>query len=152
VEGFTQTFPELSPGVQIGGWAASHVTLHFGHGGGPSTLQEDGLVMFQAGVAVATGVAPDWAAWPFGLVFSPPTAAMGKITHAISTIVTARMLFFIDYFCRFQAVAGTPKPARFRCFLKGSHDSSPRRATQDPTKTPRVSQRMVDIHPFANAE
>ncbi len=91
-----QTPPELSPGVQIGGWAASHVTLHFGHGGGPSTLQDEGLVMFHAGVAVAAGVAPDLADWTFALVFSPPTAAMGKITHAMNKIVTASILFFID--------------------------------------------------------
>lgn len=94
------------------------MTLHFGQGGGPSTLQEDGLVISHAGVAVGTAVAPDWAdpdfAWAFVLVFSPPTAAMGKITHAINKIVTAIILFFIDSFCRFQALPPPLRPARRR--------------------------------------
>lgn len=104
-----QTLPELSPGVQIGGWAAGQVTLHFGHGGGPSTLQLEGLVISQAGVAVGAGVAPFEVAdsalvWAFALGFSPPTAAMGKITHAINKIVTAIILFFIDYFLSLSIV------------------------------------------------
>jgi len=138
LDGFVQTSPELSPGMQIGGWAASHVTLHFGHGGGPSTLQEDGLVMSQAGVAVGAGVAPDLAdlaAWAFDLVFSPPTAAIGKITHAMNKIVTASILFFIDYLCRFQ-FAGAPKPVASRRTLsqKGAiipHRKDRRKIRQD---------------------
>lgn len=121
-----QTVPVLSPGVQIGGCAAAQVTLHFGQGGGPSTLQEEGLVMSHAGVAVGTGVEP-LADWAFDLVFSPPTAVIGKITHARNIIVTARILFFIDYFYVACKIAGAPTLAVCcrDAFSKGSHDSPP---------------------------
>ena len=91
--GRTQTLAEpsneFSPGVQTAGCPALQVTEHLGHGGGPSTLQEDGFVMSHPGVVVAVGVAT------FDLVFSPPTADMGKSTIAINEIITAIILSFI---------------------------------------------------------
>lgn len=108
VEAFTQTFPELSPGVQIGGCPALQVTEHFSQGGGPSTLHEDGLLMSQLGVGVATGVsfalaASDLAGF-LDFFFSVPPADTGKITHTISKIVTAISLSFIFTFCLLSKV------------------------------------------------
>jgi hypothetical protein len=45
----------LSPEVQAGVSPGLHVMVHFGHGGGPTALQEAGWVRFHPGVALGDG-------------------------------------------------------------------------------------------------
>jgi hypothetical protein len=102
-EGFTQILAEppdeLSPGIQTGLCPAPQVTEHFGQGGGPSTLQEDGFVRSHPTVAVAVGVATfDLLDPTFGLVFSAPTAEIGRSSVANNKIMTAIILSFINSF------------------------------------------------------
>ena len=102
-EGFTQTLAEpldeLSPGIQTGLCPAPQVTEHFGQGGGPSTLQEDGFVRSHPTVAVAVGVATfDLLDPTFGLVLSAPTAEIGRSSVASNKIMTAIILSFINSF------------------------------------------------------
>jgi hypothetical protein len=116
VDGVTQTFPALSPGVQIGGCAASQVTLHFGQGGGPSTLQEEGFVMSQPGVGEGLPLfdLPEPVFdWTFALLLSLPTAAIGRSTATINQIVTANILSFINsfYLSAFEYPQGHPSQA-----------------------------------------
>jgi hypothetical protein len=97
--------------MQIGACPPGQVMVHFSHGGGPSTVQDDGLVISHAGVAVADGVAPCATAASlfersFALLFSLPTADIGNSVRVINNkIVTAINLSFIKLFCRFQTSA-----------------------------------------------
>jgi hypothetical protein len=79
-----QVAPSLSPGVQVGGCPELQVTLQGGHGGGPSTEHEDGIVRFHAGVEVAEGTAVGLplALCAFGLVDSAWTGDGGESTSS----------------------------------------------------------------------
>ena len=70
---------ELSPGMQVGDFSAGQVMLHLGHGGGPSTLHDDGLVMSHCGVGVAVGT--------LAALVGAAIASDGDRTRAISRIM-----------------------------------------------------------------
>jgi hypothetical protein len=142
VEGLVQVVPSLSPGEQIGGCPVTQVTLHGVQGGGPSTVQEDGIVRFQAGVAVAEGIAVGLllAPWALGLADSAWTGEGGEST--ISEIIEseesrkieiASNFSFIGYFCLlFSSRHASHHQRRPMAVLKrrhscwsGMHDASP---------------------------
>ena len=96
--------------------------MHFGQGGGPSTLQDAGFERSHPGVAVGVADATlDLFAPPLpstlDLLFSLPTAARGKSIRTINKIVTAIFLSFIKSFC-FSNVGSAIYPTRVRRFGK----------------------------------
>jgi hypothetical protein len=118
--------------------------VHFGQGGGPSTLQDAGFERSHPGVAVGVADATfDLFAPPFpstlDLPFSLPTAARGKSVRTINKIVTAIFLSFIKFSC-FSNVGSAIYPTRVRRLWEGSHLSSPGGTRQDPKRHSRISQ------------
>lgn len=88
--GFTQAGGdpggELSPGVQVGRSPLLQVIEHFGHGGGPSTLQEEGCVRSHFGVAVGEATLGRAA---LEVSFSAPIADTGENRIATNKIIAA---------------------------------------------------------------
>jgi hypothetical protein len=98
------------------------VTVHFGQGGGPSTLQDAGFERSHPGVAVGVADATlDLFAPPLpstlDLLFSLPTAARGRSIRTINKIVTAIFLSFIKLFV-FQTSAAQSTPRASDAFGK----------------------------------
>ena len=70
----------LSPAVQTGRSPGLQVMVHFGHGGGPTALQEAGWLRFHPGVAIADGPLG------IGIGFSWAIVVMGESKNARNKI------------------------------------------------------------------